>query len=217
MWRVHFISYLSWHNEKGRKRRSVQVRQKHKRAPKEPKANHRYDLKTIWAVPGICFICLPRVGMSMPRWEAGSIPENPGENDLVCFRSAHHMQKQLKKYLESRWREMWREVAILRFYGRVNITEVTRKVCQAHSGMQHTRSFCYVSNSSFLFFRSNVVGEAYQSKRQLTFIFNSESDSASPLFLHSHSYHDYLEHLDESHAVGTFLNKEQQKVTQLAK
>lgn len=51
-------------------------------------------------------------------------------------------------------------------------------------------------------FRRNVVGEACQSKRQLTFIFNSESNSASPLFLHSHSYHDYLEHLDESHTVG---------------
>lgn len=75
-----------------------------------------------------------------------------------------------------------------------------------------------MSNSSpFSLFRRNVVGEAYQSKRQMTFIFNFKSDSASPLFLHSHSYHDYLEHLDESHAVGSFLNKEQQKVTQLAK
>lgn len=66
------------------------------RIDKSTKECRKNPKPAIWAVPGICFICLPRVGMSRDWYE-----QSTGVNNLFSFRSAHHIQKQLKKNLES--------------------------------------------------------------------------------------------------------------------
>lgn len=100
---------------------------------------------------------------------------------------------------------MWKEVVIWGFYSRAWLEKSVRPFLAAGTSVPSVSVTvtCQILSFSF-FFRRNVVGEAYQSVRQLTFI-----------FLYSHSYHTYLEHLGKSHANGSFLNKVQLKVKEL--